>query len=143
MMTISHKGYKPCYKSEHYHSIQQTDIADVLFFRDDMTHFGGTTTRYIFHALAEKWKRETGHLSIVQQKAMHPFYQAIIGLGEKALPILIKELDQSPRDWFWALRAITRENPVDDDVTVEEAVESWKKWWIDRNKKHGVLDFCR
>lgn len=96
-------------------------------------------TNATFHALAEQWKRETGHFSIFSQKAMHPLYQGIIKLGERALPVLIKELDKSPRNWFWALRKISGCNPVKEGASVEEAVEAWKRWWNDRSQKHVVL----
>jgi hypothetical protein len=65
-----------------------------------------------FHALAERWKRETRFLSNVAKKCMHPAYQGIIGLGVPALPLILEELRREPTDWFWALTAISGENPI-------------------------------
>ena len=45
-----------------------------------------------FKALAEQWRNETGMLSVVQQKVLHPSYQRIIGMGKQALPFILKEL---------------------------------------------------
>src|SRR5438309_1974316 len=49
-----------------------------------------------FYGLAEKWKRETLYVSNVTKKVMHPDYQSIIGLGEPAIPLLLRELKKDP-----------------------------------------------
>ncbi len=86
----------------------------------------------VFRFLADDWQRQTGHYSIVQQKVLHPAYQEIIGMGNRALPFLIKELDSKPSHWFWALRAIARENPAQHSDTPEEAAIAWREWWINK-----------
>lgn len=60
----------------------------------------------------------------------HPAYQAIIGLGEPAVPLVLKELEQQPDRWFAALRAITGANPVreEDCGDVTRMAESWIEW---------------
>jgi hypothetical protein len=90
----------------------------------------GLTTEQRFRKLAETWKRETAYLSNVAKKAMHPAYQGIIGLGEPAVPLILEELKCDPADWFWALTAITGENPVDPSVAgnIDGMTESWLKW---------------
>ncbi len=47
------------------------------------------------------------------KKAMHPANQGIIGLGAVAVPLILQELKRDRADWFWALTAITGENPKD------------------------------
>lgn len=89
---------------------------------------------FIFRLLADTWQRETGHYSIVQQKVLHPAYQEIIGLGERVLPFLIEELDRRATHWFWALRAIARENPAENLQTIEQAVAAWKDWWVKKSE---------
>jgi hypothetical protein len=93
---------------------------------------GPTPDEITFQVLAGNWRRQTGHHSILEQKILHPYYQQIIGMGEKALPYLIKALDYKPSHWFWALRAITRENPAKDASTVDQAVQAWRDWWSNR-----------
>ena len=68
-----------------------------------------------FSALADEWRRETAPLSSVTDVVLHPAYQRIIGMGRRALPFILAELARQPDHWFWALRAITGENPVTDD----------------------------
>lgn len=65
-----------------------------------------------FQQLVHRWKQEAGPSSSVETLAMHPAYQRIIGLGPDAVPLLLAELEREPDHWFWALRAITGENPV-------------------------------
>jgi hypothetical protein len=53
----------------------------------------------------------------------------IIGIGEAAVPLILKELSERPTvHWFWALNAITNEDPTEPGQNVEHAVESWLQW---------------
>ena len=83
-----------------------------------------------FERLAEKWKRECPPLSSAEKLAMHPMYQRIIGLGPDVLPCLFRELEQSRHLWFWALRAITGDNPVvpANRGNVEAMASDWLAW---------------
>ena len=65
-----------------------------------------------FSALKEEWTRETAPLSSVTDIVLHPAYQRIIGMGHAALPLILSDLVRQPDHWFWALRAITGEDPV-------------------------------
>ena len=60
-----------------------------------------------FQALVSEWRREVAWTSSSSEMAMHPAYQQIIGMGRVAVPLLLRELEQHPDHWFWALRAIT------------------------------------
>ena len=61
---------------------------------------------------------------------MHPAYQQIIGLGERALPLIFQELRREPDHWFWALAAITGKNPVpeEDAGDLEAMANDWLSW---------------
>jgi hypothetical protein len=85
-----------------------------------------------FNALAEQWREETGHLSSTLHKSMHPAYQRIIGLGPQAIPLILRELEQEPNFWFWALRAISGENPTQQADGIEDAIKAWKQWGMKR-----------
>ncbi len=88
-----------------------------------------------FTRLAEEWKSSRGHSSKLADLAMHPAYQQIIGMGERAVPLLLEEMEAHPDHWDWALRAITGFDPVPK--------ESWGKLneisaaWIDWGKERG------
>src|SRR5215510_10026663 len=72
----------------------------------------GETLEEKFHRLASGWKNDTQHLSSITAMVTHPKYQSIIGMGPAVLPILFKQLQEDPDYWFWALRAITEEDPI-------------------------------
>lgn len=83
-----------------------------------------------FQRLATQWIAETAHLSSMTQRAIHPAYQRIIGMGPAAVPMILALLASEPRRWFWALNAITGADPVPDESrgNVAEAAKAWREW---------------
>jgi hypothetical protein len=61
---------------------------------------------------------------------MHPAYQNIIGLGPRAVPLLLAELKREPCDLFWALTAITGEDPVapQNRGNLQKMAHAWLEW---------------
>ena len=60
-------------------------------------------------------------------------YQRVIGMGEKAIPLILRQLENEgddPDHWFWALQAITREDPVPEDARgdMKEMARAWLDW---------------
>jgi hypothetical protein len=91
-----------------------------------------------FNKFAKTWKLETELVSKVTKKFMHPAYQKIIGMGESAIPLILKDLiENGPEDWFWALTAITDENPIREDIAgnMVAMTEAWLQW----GRKAGYL----
>lgn len=87
-----------------------------------------------FAKLARKWKAETSVLSNVVKRAMNPSYQSIIGMGDSAVPLILNDLlKNGPDDWFWALTAITGQNPITKDIAgdMNAMTEAWLKWGRD------------
>jgi hypothetical protein len=84
-----------------------------------------------FHQLAATWKQETGHLSNMTTRAMHPAYQRIIGMGREVVPFILEEFRKGELDdWFWALYAITGENPITEEIAgdMDKMAEAWLQW---------------
>jgi hypothetical protein len=83
-----------------------------------------------FLVLRTKWERETAHLSSALQMAMHPAYQQIIGMGSTAIPYLLAELSIRPDHWFWALAAITGDDPIrpENRGRIKKMAEDWLAW---------------
>ena len=83
-----------------------------------------------FKELAEEWRTETEMLSLVSQMASHPAYQKIIDMGSPVIPLLLKELEKEPDYWFWALREITGENPVQPEQKgqLKQMARAWLQW---------------
>jgi hypothetical protein len=82
-----------------------------------------------FRELAARWRQETEHLSSTDVFT-HPDYQRIIGLGSRVVPLLVRDLATTGAHWFWALRAITGENPVpaEDAGNVRKMIQGWLAW---------------
>ena len=83
----------------------------------------------LFIRLAAEWRqsREPGD---IHRMAMHMAYQRIIGLGTPIVPYILRELKCKPDHWFWALHAITGEDPVPQDAQGElgKMTEAWLEW---------------
>jgi hypothetical protein len=71
------------------------------------------------------------------QMAMLRPYQQIIGMGWEAVPLILEELRREPDQWFWALEAITDENPVPPEAAgkVRQMAQAWLAW----GRTHGLL----
>jgi hypothetical protein len=89
-----------------------------------------------FRKLAGQWRRDTEYLSSVAQMANHPAYQRIIEMGRPAVPLILRELQRKPDHWFWALNAITGEDPVQTGAAFDDAVQAWLRW----GRAQGYLD---
>ena len=65
-----------------------------------------------FQRLTDEWKRKSRYMSNTAQMAILTPYHRIIGMGMDAVPLILGELQRDPDHWFWALEAITEEDPV-------------------------------
>ena len=90
-----------------------------------------------FQRLAAEWKRKSRYLSNTAQMAILPCYQRIIGMGMDAVPLILKELEREPDQWFWALEAITEADPVPSEANgkVAQMAQAWIEW----GKQRGLL----
>jgi hypothetical protein len=88
-----------------------------------------------FASLADEWRQGRGPSSSMARLAAHPAYQKIIHLGAKAIPFILRELELRPAQWFWALREITKQDPVSDADrgNLERSAAAWLKW----GRTHG------
>jgi hypothetical protein len=87
----------------------------------------------LFRTLVKQWKRDSRYLSNSAQMALLEPYQNIIGLGAPALPLILDELRREPDHWFWALRSITREDPVPKKAAgkLDEMTQAWIDWGVE------------
>jgi hypothetical protein len=90
-----------------------------------------------FAFLTEKWYLETIHSSGYLDKVLHPAYQRIIGLGKAVIPFILRELQDEPSEWFWALRALTGEDPTTEEMAGNR--EKLAKAWLNWGKENGYI----
>src|SRR4051794_31702751 len=88
-----------------------------------------------FDRLRDEWKAHRGHHSDTTTLVMHPAYQSIIGMGPAVVPVLLRELETNPDRWYWALRAITEEDPVPEGARGNG--KAMAKAWLDWGKERG------
>jgi hypothetical protein len=88
-----------------------------------------------FARLAMEWKTDTEFESSITRIAMHPSYQRIVGMGPVVLPLILRDLEQTHDAWFWALRAITGEDPIspEDRGVIHLMALAWVKWGVREN----------
>jgi hypothetical protein len=87
-----------------------------------------------FLRLATEWKESIRVISDWNLMILHPSYQRIIGLGPDVIPLILKELKLNGGHWFWALQALTGENPItnEDAGRVKKMTEAWLAWGSDK-----------
>ncbi len=83
-----------------------------------------------FRLLSQRWKADSEFASSVLEVATHPAYQQIIGMGPAAVPLIVRDLAREPDHWFWALKAITGEDPVpaSERGDVSKMTRAWLDW---------------
>jgi hypothetical protein len=100
-------------------------------FKDYMEPISGQQANPIikFLELKNQWKEETAMLSSITEIPMNSAYQQIIGMGQTAVPFILSELIKKPDHWFWVLKSITGEDPVQQEQRgrLKEMTKSWLK----------------
>lgn len=89
--------------------------------------------RHQFDTLASRWRATRGHQSRIDRLVINEAYQAIIGLGPAVVALLLKEMDEQPDHWDWALRAITQSDPVPRENwgDLKAIAAAWIRWGRD------------
>lgn len=89
-----------------------------------------------FRRLATEWKSQSEFLASPSAIAGLPAYQAIIEMGQAAVPLILGELRREPDHWFVALKRITGADPVPADARgdIDRMAEAWLNW----SRGHGI-----
>ena len=100
---------------------------------DSQPTFVAVSDATLFQQLASDWRAERGATSSVTRMAMYPAYQRLIGMGEKAVPLILRQMENEgddPDHWFWALQSITGQNPVTEKARgdMREMARTWLDW---------------
>jgi hypothetical protein len=98
-------------------------------------HQNDDRDRERFRTLADRWKRDTSHLSNVLTIIKHPAYREIVEMGEGVIPLILEDLEREPADWFPALTMLTGENPITEGIAGK--VLEMSRAWIDWGRNRG------
>ena len=105
--------------------------AKVKRFRYDVERLSGVNHSISeYDALSKQLQRDQGVLSSAQLSASHAAYLRVIGMGERAIPLILEDLQKKPEHWFVALYAITGENPVPEESRgrLDKMADAWVAW---------------
>jgi hypothetical protein len=88
-----------------------------------------------FRRLEATWLAEVGYSSSSNVLRNHPAFQEIIALGEAVVPSMLRDLEERPRLWVWALPRITGADPVPEFArgNIAKMSEAWLRW----GREHG------
>jgi hypothetical protein len=88
-----------------------------------------------FRRLERTWMAEVGYSSSSTELRGHPAFQEIILLGEAVVPLMLRDLEERPRLWVWALPRITGADPVpaSERGNIAQMSEAWLRW----GREHG------
>ena len=98
-----------------------------------------------FNVLANKWEKETAYYSLMGQMVQHYSYQLILGMGEEAIPLIMRRIERQGGLWYHALETITglpspagKTNLKTDGwytVDVNEVNAAWLQWGREQGYK--------
>jgi hypothetical protein len=88
------------------------------------------TVEEYFRRLEAAWRADTAHLSSTTKIVSHPAYQEILRMGKAVVPLMLRDLEERPRLWVWALPDITGADPVPeaDRGNIAKMSEAWLHW---------------
>lgn len=88
-----------------------------------------------FAKLTATWKEATRFSSRAGKMAEHPAYREIIAMGQRAIPLILADLETDGGHWFIALSEITGANPIPPESCgkIKEMQAAWLAW----GRAHG------
>lgn len=88
------------------------------------TSFVFLKTKFQLHV--QNWYQQTVFLSSAYDIVANPNFQAIIAMGEQAVPFIKEELQRKPSTLVWALNYIFNKKISDkSNLTITEACRLW------------------
>jgi hypothetical protein len=83
-----------------------------------------------FRRLEAAWMNAVGHHSSTTKLVNHPAFQEITRMGEAVVPLMLRDLEERPRLWVWALPDITGADPVPPGCAgdIRRMSEDWVNW---------------
>lgn len=90
-----------------------------------------------FRELTDQWYEEIRFLSSTSEIVSKETYYKIVALGRRVIPLILRELQERGGHWFLALRALTKDDPVDpqDRGNMRKMTQAWLDW----GKRHNQL----
>jgi len=93
-----------------------------------------------FNSLVSAWKKNTMIESSISRIIEDNNFQEILALEEKAIPLIINEIEKEPSILVWALNMITNSTLESKKrLTVEDACSKWVKEYKRAQSQHRII----
>jgi len=90
-----------------------------------------------FRLLSHEWARDTAFLSSISEMTSHHAYRHIISMGKSAIPLILKELEETQNMWFPALKEISGDDPV--PAQYRGNIPKMTEYWVAWGKQNGFI----
>lgn len=90
-----------------------------------------------FIRLRDEWKDETLFVSSGTEIVNNGAYLEIISKGQKVIPWILRELQQTNDHWFVALESLTGSNPISPEHIGD--ILAMKEDWLNWAEEHDLL----
>jgi hypothetical protein len=119
------------------HTVHWVDTTFVLRGdRGQLLSCGAMPDGALFQLFLQQWYIERGATSSITEMASCRSYLRIIGMGERAIPLILRQMQDEgdePDMWFVALQVLTGADPVTDEIRgdFKAMAERWLQSAID------------
>jgi hypothetical protein len=90
-----------------------------------------------FNELADKLERQAEYFSFINQRADHLAHQQIVEMGEEAVPLILRRIEQQGGLWYRALESITG-IPSPAGITILEAEGRYGGYTVDEKEVNAA-----
>ncbi|RXG24291.1 hypothetical protein [Leeuwenhoekiella aequorea] len=120
------KSLERTYIQRNTNDKESGDISDINTLKLDQDLMEQVYLSARFDILVENWKNNTMFQSSISKITSDQNFMDIIEMGERAIPLIINEIEKEPSVLVWALNIITN-NRIDSRqrLTVTEACKKW------------------
>ena len=121
---------------EGWRNQQEDDAAFAQWAKALTAREPGRSLEDRFENLVDVWHEETDLHSSLVKVVSHPAYLNIVAMGQKAVPLILREMRRRPGHWLPAIQALATagdllaegENPAAGSSTSSQARAAWVKW---------------
>src|SRR3989338_972459 len=100
--------------------------------------FEPSTLERQFESLTKQWIQDTSYHTSPTLITRHPAYQGLLKLGKPILPLVIRNLEIRPGNWFHLLADLADANPVPH--VHRGNIFMMRHYWLNWARKNGYLD---
>ena len=86
-----------------------------------------------FNVLVAQWREDTFFYSSLTKQFSHPAYVRIMAMGKEGISLVLREMQKSQDNWFYALRFMAGEDVSKGTKDFDEAKTAWIEWGYKHN----------